>query len=258
MAYSNLLRNDSVQNGQRNVTIVAQDLEGEVSDLIVAYITVMNRNDMPAIDLGGGENMDFTITYIENEPSIAVAVFHLTNLMDEEDNGISSLSIMLLSTNGMLDAGEAIFLRTPTALEIFFDPRNTFTDTFIYVEMNGTTVDYLEILQSLRYVNTEAEPTLTNAQGENLTREVVIRITDANFGDRSTAEIRVGIEIQPVNDNAPRIYINSLPASCTEDFRDQDIVVTRSRREVRSASKQQRKRQAYDSTDGDNSNVRNF
>ena len=258
MAYSNLLTNNSVQSGQRNATITTQDVEGESSNEIVAYITVMSRNDMPIIDLGGGENMDFTITYVENEPSIAVAVFHLTSLMDEEDHDISSLSIRLLSTNGMLDAGEAIFLRTPTALPIFFDPRNSFDAMFIYVEMNGTTADYVELLQLLRYVNPDDEPTLTNAAGDNITREVVIQITDANFGNRATTEIRVGIEIQPVNDNAPRIFIDSLPASCTEDFRDQGIVVTRSRREVRSASKQRRKRMAYDFTDGDNSNVSDF
>ena len=218
----------------------------------------MSRNDMPVLDLGGGENTDFTITYVEDAPSIAVAVFHLTSLMDEEDNDISSLNITLLSTNGMLDPGEAIFFRTPTALPIFFDPRNTFEATFIYVEMNDTTVSYVDLLRSLRYTNTELEPTLTNAEGENITREIVIQITDDNFGDRATTEIRVGIEIQTVNDNRPQIFINSLPVSCTEDFRGQDIEVARRRREVRSASKQRRKRMTFDGTDGDNSNVSDF
>ena len=77
------------------------------------------------------------------------------------------------------------------------------------------------------------EPTLF-VNGSHLIREIVIRITDTStLPAASTNEVRVTVKIEPINDNAPRIIINSDPV-CTEDCRDRgrEVVTIRRRSAV--------------------------
>ena len=129
----------------------------------------MDRNDGPAIDLGGGIDMDFMVTYIENGQSVAITIAHLLDLMGRRRS------------------------RNPGHVIL-----------------------------------------------------VIITVTDVNF---ESTVVRVGIEIQPVNDNAPVLFIDSDPAACSQDYRDEDVVISRSRRDVRFVSKQRRKRMASGNID---------
>ena len=54
------------------MTIVATDTTGAESGSIIVDITVMDRNDGPVVDVGGGDSMDFVTTFVENGPSIPI------------------------------------------------------------------------------------------------------------------------------------------------------------------------------------------
>ena len=196
LTYLNILTPNEVTDGRRSVTITAQDADNATSNQIDAYIYVMDRNDGPAIDLGGGIDMDFMVTYIENGQSVAITIAHLLDLMDEEGHVILNMSIELVATGGILDPGDTIFLRTPMALPFLSDPQTVITPTFISVQRNTTPQEYIDILMSIRYSNSELEPTLfNNDTGVYPNRVVIITVTDVNF---ESTVVRVGIEIQPV------------------------------------------------------------
>ena len=220
LTYTNLHSNNSVTDGRRNITLTTTDMGSLASTTLTILISVAERNDGPAIDLGGGENVDVVVTYIENSPPVAIGLSHLIEVMDEEGNNVSSVVIELVSTNGELDEGDTIFLRTPMALPFVRDPNTVVTKKLINITLTDDSASYTEAIQAVRYENTEREPTLFVNGTTNLSREVVIRITDAStMPSPTTNEVRVGVRIEPINDNAPRIIINSDPV-CTEDCRD--------------------------------------
>ena len=138
LTYLNLLTTNEVTDGRRSVTITAQDADNATSNQIEAYIYVMDRNDSPAIDLSGGIDMDFMVTYIENGQSVAITIAHLLDLMDEEGHVILNMSIELVTTRGNLDPDDTIFLRTPMALPFLSDPQTVIMPTFISVQRNTT------------------------------------------------------------------------------------------------------------------------
>ena len=227
--YTNLHMNNLVTDGQRTITISANDTSGTISNTLTLLINVTERNDGPAIDLGNGNNAGFEVTYTENGPSVPLGISHLIRVMDEEGHNISSMDIQLLSTNGELDEGDILFLHTPVALPFLSDPNTVITDRMISINFTGDGTDYTNALQAVRYINTEVEPTLF-VNGYRLIREVVIRITDAStLPAATTNEVRVTVQIEPINDNAPRIIINSDPV-CTEDYRDREGEVVTIRR----------------------------
>lgn len=241
--YRNLHMNDSVTDGQRNTTIFVQDTLNRESDSITAYVNVVDRNDGPVVMLT--DEADAVTVFVENGPSIPIGVFHLIQVMDEEGNNISSMDVNLTAINGNLDPEEIIFPQTPVFLQFLSDPRTVITDTFIHIEVNSRPEMYIQALRSVYYSNRALEPTIFNETGSNLTRQVLIRITDAVVGSQTTTEFRVTILTETINDNAPRITINTYP-SCSEDCRDNpNVQKTRSRRAVRAAGRRQ-KRMAYD------------
>ncbi len=244
----NLHTTNSVTDGQRLVILTVTDAGGVLSNELRAYINVMDRNDGPSIDIGAGTDMDSMLNYTENDQSIGIVTSFLLEVMDEEGNRILNMSIELRATVGSLDLinedseyGDTIFLRTPAAEPYLFDPKTIITPTYIYVELNSTPEQYISVLRAVRYANTRPEPTLFE-NGDRVKREVVITISDENH---ETTVVRVGINIVPINDNAPVITINSDPSTCSEDYRDRGETITRSRRDVKVASKQSRKRKSY-------------
>ena len=241
VTYTNLHTDNSITEGQRNITLITTDTGSLTSDTLTILINVARRNDGPAVDLGGGEDINLAITYIENGPSVPIGLSHLIKVMDEEGNNISSMTIELVSTNGELDDGDYIFLRTPMALPFLFDPRTVVTDKLINISLPGDSVLYMQAIQAVRYINTEHEPTLFVNESTTLSREVIIRITDTSTTTLpETNEVRVIVTIQPINDNAPKIIINSDPV-CTEDCRDSDAVIRqRFRRHLKSVKKRVR------------------
>ena len=245
LTYTNLHRNNSVTDGQRTIVISATDTGRSVSPTsLELFINVVERNDGPAINLGGGIDAGFTITYTENGPSVGIGLSHLVDVMDEEGHSISHMDIELVSTNGPLDGGDLLLLRTPVALPFVRDPNTVITNTSISISLPGENNNYTDALQSVRYINTEDEPTLY-VNGTELKREIVIRITDATTVPAPTTnEVRVTVLIGPINDKPPRIIINSNPA-CTEDCRNSDMIGTISRRSTyphMSTSRRRRRR----------------
>jgi hypothetical protein len=177
------------------------------------------------------------------------ALSHLIDIMDEEMHNISSITVELIATNGNLDPSDSIFLRSPMSLlflDNFATPPNT---TFIHIALNATVDVYEQALRAIYFDNSEIEPTIFNTTDSrmNLTRVVVIRITDTNFPDSgldnaelgtTTTEIRIGINIQPINDNRPRILILA-PDGCATgsvNVSDAQANIRRRRRDVRAAS----------------------
>ena len=247
LTYVNLHTDNAVTNGERNITITTTDTDSLSSNTLTLLINVTERNDGPAIDLGDGDNAGFSVTYTENGPGVAIGLTHLIQVMDEEGHNVSSMIIELVSENGELDDGESLFLRTPMALPFIFDPNTIITNTLINVSLTSESAAYARLLQAVRYTNTELEPTLF-VNGSSLTREIVIRITDASTVPvPTTNEVRVSVQIEPINDNAPRIIINSDPV-CTEDCRDSGDVKTISRRSatpLRGTLRRRRRSTAY-------------
>ena len=178
------------------------------------------------------------------------AFSHLIDIMDEEMHNISSLSIELIATNGNLDPTDSIFLRSPMSLLFLDNFAAPPTTTLINITLNATVDVYEQALRAIYFDNSEIEPTIFNATGTNLTltRVVVIRITDTNFPDSgmdnaelgtTTTEIRIGINIQPINDNRPRILILAEPQGCamgSVNVSDAQANIRRRRRDVRAAS----------------------
>ena len=252
LQYRNLHMNDSVTDGLRTATIFVEDTGNLNSGNITAYVNVTDRNDGPVVTLT--DQADSMTTFVENGPSVPIGFFHLIRVMDEEGHNISSMDVQLIATNGNLDPEETIFLRTPMPIIIVMHPRTVITETSIHIEINAEPELYVRALQNIYYSDRAAEPTLFNATGSNLTRQVVVTITDAAVGSQTTTEFRVTVVIEPINDNAPRILINTSP-TCSEDCRDNpSIQKTRSRRDVRAAGRR-RKRIAYSPIEEDTSMV---
>lgn len=216
-------------DGQRNISITAQDAVGLNSSTIYVYINVMERNDGPAVDLGAGFDADRTIVYVEGGPSISLGLTNLIDIMDEEGQRIQSLSAALNSTNGMLDEEDTIFPQSPLFNPFIEDPNTIAGAKYFHVEGNFTTEQFIGALSSLRFINMKDEPTIfVNSSDTKLTREVIITVTDRN---QSSNKVRVRIDIQPINDNAPRIRLVTDPASCSEDW--SDVTLVRYRRDAR-------------------------
>ena len=217
LTYTNLYSNDSITEEQRNITIVTTDADFYNQSLTI-FIDVFKRNDGPIINLGGEDDTEFSIVFVENEESVAIGLTHLISITDEEEDSVSNITIELVSTNGPLDEKDSIFLRTPMPISILDIPSLYISTTMISISMVDNGDQYEQILRAVRYTNRELEPTLYNVEGAKLQREIVIRITDNSTDPAPTiSEHRVNVIIQPINDNAPRIIINPDPRCVTED-----------------------------------------
>lgn len=173
-------------------------------------------------------------------------------------HNISRLTIELMSTNGNLDPTDSIFLRSPMSLPFINNFGSPPTTTFIDIALNASVSVYEQALRAVYFDNSEVEPTIfntteTNQTRANLTRVVIINITDANFADSgvdmddisnadlgtTTTTIRIGINIQPINDNRPRIRILAMPEGCatsSDNSTGSETSTGRRRRDIRAAS----------------------
>ena len=75
LSYINRYLDNQVTDGPRMLSIVTTDTSGAESGSISAEITVMDRNDGPVVDVGGGDSRDFVTTFVENGPSIPIGMF---------------------------------------------------------------------------------------------------------------------------------------------------------------------------------------
>ena len=210
----------------------------------------IDRNSGPLIDLGGGPGEDLNITFIENGPSIPIVHPHLLSITDEENHNISRLTVELIA-NGDLDPTDAIFLRSPLALQFIDYFQNRPTTRLLDISLNATTETYKNIVQSIFYDNNENEPTLFNRNGSTLIREVIITIYDNNFRRNDylntnyddvigVSRISVRIMIQSINDNRPQILIRAEPDECGQSSVVNGAV--RRRRDIRTGASIMKKR----------------
>ena len=72
LSYINRYTDNRVTDGQRMLSIVATDTSGAESGSISVDITVVDRNDGPVVDVGGGDSMDIVTTFVENGPSVPI------------------------------------------------------------------------------------------------------------------------------------------------------------------------------------------
>lgn len=205
--------------------------------------------------------MVLTVRFTENGDSVPIVLPHIVSIMDEESHNISRLTAELIATNGELDQSDAIFLRSPLALQFIDDFRTPPTTTLLDISLNATTATYTDALLSIFYDNDESEPTLFNSTGSLLLREVLITVYDNNFlqGGQTSDQtsnfddnfgvgrtmIRAAIEIVPINDNRPRIILRAVPSGCGVSSTESEATVVgmaRRRRDVRAAASRTRKR----------------
>ncbi len=169
------------------------------------------------------------------------------------------MSVELIAVNGMLDANEALFFRTPNPQQAeFLQYIEEESNTFISISVNSSADLYQQALTSIFYNNGEDEPSLYNSSTGNnrLIRVIVVSVTDANYIDPntdlsdttdadmgvSTTTVRIGVEIEGINDKRPRILIRSDPDSCSADSEVTDSTNSqRRRRDVRSVSRIQKR-----------------
>lgn len=217
LIYTNLYTNNSVANGTRTLSISATDTGGRMSpNILTILVHVTNRNDGPAVYLGLDHDQ---VNYTEGGQFVGIGVSYLISISDEEGDRVSSIDIELVATSGNLDPQDILFLLTRMDL----DPDSlVITETRITASSLESESDYVEVIRALRYINSEDEPTLF-VNGVRVHREIVMRITDEAL---ATNVVRVPVEIEPINDNAPRIIINSDPV-CTQDYRDSETTVMR-------------------------------
>ena len=77
LSYTNRYPDNRVADGIRMLTIVTTDTSGDKSGSISTDITVVDRNDGPVVDVGGGDSMDLVTTFVENGPSIPIGMYCL-------------------------------------------------------------------------------------------------------------------------------------------------------------------------------------
>ena len=74
LSYINRYPDNRVTDGLRMLSIVTTDTSGAESGYISAEITVMDRNDGPVVDVGGGDSRDFVTMFVENGLSIPIGM----------------------------------------------------------------------------------------------------------------------------------------------------------------------------------------
>jgi hypothetical protein len=216
LSYVNLLTNEDVRNGLRNFTISVRDTSEAPSNSLTVHVDVSRRNDAPDIDLGGGLGMDFSTTFVEDGPSVAIALSHIADIVDEEGHEITGLTANLTSPDAQLNEEEdVIFLRIPMVdLGELGSVNLSATNQSISVMGEASFQFYTSILTNIYYSNTRDEPTFFNeSTGERIRRTVELCTKDSSGGSET---MHVYINIEPKDDHAPRILIN---ASCASDCR---------------------------------------
>ena len=232
-----MLKNNSITNGVRNITLQITDVGGLDSSILTIMLTVRSRNDEPNLSI------DEIIQYTETPPTeapdnIHIVSLHLVSIMDEEMDDIASINITLTATNGDLDQGEQLFIEGSNDL---LDKAIT-TTTSIYIPCEGTVTEYVEVLRSIKYINYEDEPTYyANATTrEKLQRVIIVELTDNNATSPSTATHRILVNLTLINDNAPNISLRLTDTSCYITRPGGSGINRRSTRSVRSNLSQKR------------------
>ncbi|XP_019864320.1 PREDICTED: uncharacterized protein LOC109593738 [Amphimedon queenslandica] len=239
LAYVNLLKNNSITNGVRNITLQITDIGDLDSSILTIMLTVRSRNDEPNLVID--EIIQYTETPTEPPENVHIVTLHLVSIIDEEMDNISSINITLTATNGALDENEQIYIAGSNDLL----NKAIVTSTSIYIPCEGTVTEYVQVLRSIKYVNSEEEPTYyaNPATREKLQRVIIVELTDNNATSPSTATHRILVNLTLINDNNPNISLRFTDGSSCAVSRPGGSrlhVNRRSTRSVRSNSSQKR------------------
>jgi len=187
----------------------------------------MPRNDGPVLIVGTGpDDMDYMVLFEEDGFSVPIVLQHMLRLQDEENHNITRVTIRLEALNGNLDSTDTLIPRTPFPdlfLENLLQP---ITGVLIDISSNDSVSSefYRSVIESVYYANEADEPTLFNASGSPLERVIHISVYDSRFDPQlvdddgrvsmGVTNITIGVNIQPVNNYAPRIVLSAEPAGC--------------------------------------------
>ena len=167
--------------------------------------------------------MDHMLMFMEDGFSVPIALQHVLSLGDEEDNNITRVTIRLEAVNGKLDPTDTLFPRTPIASLFLDNLLQPLTGMLIDISFNDSVSSdlYEMVIESVYYANEAEEPTLYNTTGSPLVRIITISVYDSRFDSQlvdadgrvsmGVTNITIGVNIEPINDNAPRIVLRAEP-----------------------------------------------
>ncbi len=206
----NTIENDTIPIGFRTLFIITNDTFNAQSETVSIDINVQSRNDEPEIVIND------MLQFVEGSTSIEIATPHILSLMDEEQHGISKLTVTLVGVNGGLDEEDSLVLRL---IETNLLETLETNHTYISTSDPGTVQDYEDFLRSIRYINEAVEPTyyVNLTSKELLERRIVIEITD-DGPIKSTAVYTIMINITLRNDEKPVIRINLVDTGCLATY----------------------------------------
>ena len=195
------------------VSIIAIDEQGVESDSVDIYIDILTSNNETSEDTLNNETIVDTLQFTEGSTSIAIATPILLELIREENDDISELTVVLDAINGDLDDGDKLFLHTDQQY-------NTEENTSLSLIISSleSLDEYINFLQSIRYINEEDEPTYFTSNGaDELTRQVVIQVT-SNGTPSSQTTYRLLINMTLINDGKPIISIALFDEGCLATY----------------------------------------
>ncbi len=189
------------------VSISAIDEQGAESDSVDIYIDIQTSNNETSEDI-----VD-TLQFTEGSTSIAIATPIVLELIREENDGISKLTVLLDATNGDLDDGDRLFLHPHQQ----YDTEEN-TNVSLIISSLESLDEYIDFLMSVRYINEEDEPTYFTSNGaEELTRQVVIQVT-SNGTPSSQTTYHLLINMTLINDGKPIISIALFDQGCLATY----------------------------------------
>lgn len=174
--------------GDRVIEVVVSD-GGETSTVATSTIAVVAGNDAPEVDLNGADaDADFETTFAEGEDAVAIVDAEMT-ITDVDDSEIVSATVTI--TNLLDGAAELLAVDTAgTSITAAYD------DSTGVLSLTGadTVAAYQQVLRTLTYDNSSADPTST-------ARTVEVVVSD---GDDSSVVRTATVNITTAND-APNL-----------------------------------------------------
>ncbi|XP_065846387.1 uncharacterized protein [Oscarella lobularis] len=219
-------KSSTITTGLRDFNITVADDEPRNSSGVSVRVTVKDRNDPPEINLGAGYGVSDAITFHEEHTGIDfVTKPYLIEFRDEETTRLSKATITLRSEPaGHLDDGDYLYSLVSNPLLTFEAssvPGSTYTLTFTG---EASYDSYYEVLEGIRYINTEKEPTkYVGDTFVEIKRYINVTIWDngsISALDSSTlppanTTLSTSVSIELTNDNAPVLTLTTVPGSCS-------------------------------------------
>ena len=174
-------------SGERTVQFTVSD--GQLNTTAYTTVVVQLRNDPPLVTLS-----QESVVFTEQGPPVVPATISIS---DPDSELLQSVTVTLLNASD----GDQELLYIATTLSSTFSLTGNATHS-LTLHFNTTPDVYESVLSSLRYINTEDEPSGTR-------RQIVFTASD---GESESLPAAVDVVFQFVDD-APQLKLNSLGAS---------------------------------------------